>query len=270
MKWGLPQIGFAYVPPYRNYAVTIQALERLEFGVNYTTYIGVPDPAMGDLGFGDFTDRGANVKIAMLKKEDGFPYFPEISVGNGGFLWNQKISCLSMWLATKEFLDYNFEATVGWGKGRIKGWFGGFGWTPFRRSQVPGINRLTLLAEWDATDYKNHFHEHPEGRGVKSRVNVGLTTTFFDTLQLSVSSIRGEKVAASASLNYNLGDTTGFFPKVDNPSIYRTPLDTQPLGYLRSERELSRELALAFSGARSQCLSDLYYDRQRKWTLSLD
>lgn len=244
---GTAAVGFAYVPPYRNYAATIQALERLEFGVNYTTYIGIPDPAMGDLGFGDFTDRGANVKIAMLKKEDGFPYFPEISVGMEDFYGTKRFHAFYV-VATKEFLDYNFEATVGWGKGRIKGWFGGVGWTPFRRSQIPGINRLTLLAEWDATDYENHFHEHPKGRGVKSRVNVGLTTAFFDTLQLSVSSIRGEKVAASASLNYNLGDTTGFFPKVDNPSIYRTPLDIQPLGYLRSERELSRQLALAFAG----------------------
>ena len=244
---GTAAVGFAYVPPYRNYAATIQALERLEFGVNYTTYVGVPDPAMGDLGFGDFTDRGANVKIAMLKKEDGFPYFPEISVGMEDFYGTKRFHAFYV-VATKEFLDYNFETTVGWGKGRIKGWFGGVGWTPFRRSRVPGINRLSLLAEWDATDYENHFHEHPEGRGVKSRVNVGLTTTFFDALQLSVSSIRGEKVAASASLNYNLGDTKGFFPKVDNPSIYRTPLDTEPLGYLRSERELSRELALAFAG----------------------
>lgn len=244
---GTAALGFAYVPPYRVYAATIQALERLEFGVNYTTYIGLPDPAMGDMGFGDFTDRGANVKVAMLKKEDGFPYFPEISVGLEDFYGTKRFHAFYV-VATKEFLDYNFEATLGWGKGRIKGWFGGIGWTPFRKSRIPGINRLTLLAEWDATDYENHSLEHPEGRGVKTRLNVGLTTAFFDALQLSVSSIRGEKIAASASLNYNLGETKGLFPKMNNPSIYRTPIDTEPLGHLRSERELSHELALAFSG----------------------
>lgn len=244
---GTAAVGFAYVPPYRNYAATIQALERLEFGVNYTTYVGIPDPAMGCMGFGDFTDRGANLKIAMLKKEDGFPYFPEISVGFEDFYGTKRFHAFYV-VATKEFLDYNFEATVGWGKGRIKGWFGAVGWTPFRNSRIPGINRLTLLAEWDATDYENHWLEHPDGRSVRTHLNVGLTTSLFDVLQLSVSSIRGEKVAASASLNYNLGDTKGFFPKVNNPSIYRSPIDTQPLGPLRSERELSHELAMAFAG----------------------
>ena len=98
---GTAAAGFAYVPPYRNYAVTIQALERLEFGVNYTNYIGVPDPAMGDLGFGDFTDRGANVKIAMLKKEDGFPYFPEISVGMEDFYGTKRFHAFYV-VATKD------------------------------------------------------------------------------------------------------------------------------------------------------------------------
>ncbi|MCB1107795.1 MAG: YjbH domain-containing protein [Chlamydiia bacterium] len=245
-KVGTAAIGFSYIPPYRNYSATIQALDRLEFGVNYTTYIGVPDFFMGEMGFGDFTDRGANAKIAMLKKEDGFPHFPEVSIGFEDFYGTKRFHAFYV-VATKEFLSYNFEATLGWGKGRLKGWFGGFGWTPFRKSRIPGINRLTLLAEWDATDYKHHIHEHPNGRGVKSHVNMGLTTTLLDTLQLSVSTLRGEKVAASASLNYNLGDTKGFFPKVNNPPLYRSPINTEPVGYLRSERELASELVQAFS-----------------------
>ena len=80
-KVGTTAVGFAYFSPYRDYAATLQAFERLEFGINYTTYIGVPDPLMGKMGFGDYTDRGANLKIALLQKSDGFSYFPEISVG---------------------------------------------------------------------------------------------------------------------------------------------------------------------------------------------
>jgi len=245
---GTAAVGFAYIPPYRNYAATLQALDRLEFGVNYTTYIGIPDPAMGQYGFGDFSDRGANVKVAMLKKEDGFPYFPEISVGLEDFYGTKRFHAFYV-VATKEFLDLNLEATLGWGKGRIKGWFGGAGWTPFRKSSIPGINRLSLLAEWDATDYENHIYEHPEGKSVKSRLNLGVYTRFWDTLQLSASTIRGEKVAASASLNWNLGDSKGLFPKVDNPPLYKTPVNTEPLGHLRSEKELSYELGMAFSEA---------------------
>ncbi len=245
-KVGTAAIGFAYVPPYRNYAATLQALERLELGVNYTSYIGIPDPAMGSLGFGDFTDRGINLKIALLQKLDGFPYFPEIAVGLEDFYGTKRFHAFYV-VGTKEFLNYNFEATFGWGKGRIKGFFGGLGWTPFRQFNIPVLNRLTLLGEWDATDYQNHIFEHPKGRKVKTRVNLGLTVSIFDILQLSISSIRGKKVAASASLNYNLGDSQGFFPKVDNPPYYRSPVDVEPVGYLRSERELSHEMAFAFS-----------------------
>ena len=243
---GTVAVGFAYAPPYRNYAATIQTLERLEFGINYTTYMGIPDPVMGFMGFGDYTDRGANIKMALLQKSDGFSHFPEIAVGLEDFYGTKRFHAFYV-VGTKEFLDWNLEATLGWGKGRIKGFFGGLGWTPFRNYKIPGLNRLTLLGEWDATDYKNHHFEHPKGRKVKSRVNIGLTTSIFNLLQLSVSTIRGKKIAASASLNYNLGETKGLFPKVDDPPYYRFPIDVEPMGYLRSEKELSHEMAFAFA-----------------------
>lgn len=243
---GTAAVGFAYIPPYRNYAVTLQALERLEFGINYTTYMGIPDPIMGKMGFGDYTDRGANLKIALLQKSDGFSYFPEIAVGLEDFYGSKRFHAFYV-VGTKEFLDWNLEATFGWGKGRIKGFFGGLGWTPFRQSNIPVLNRLTLIGEWDATDYKNHHFEHPKGRHFKSRLNLGLTTSIFDILQLSVSTIRGEKIAASASLNYNIGETKGLFPKVDDPPFYRAPVDVEPLGLLRNEKELSQEMAFAMN-----------------------
>ncbi|MCB1084493.1 MAG: YjbH domain-containing protein, partial [Chlamydiia bacterium] len=243
---GRVALGYSYLPPYRNYAATLQALERLEFGINYTTYIGIPDPVMGSMGFGDYTDRGANLKLGVLRREDGFPYFPEIAVGFEDFYGTKRFHAFYV-VATKSFLNLNGEITLGWGKGRIKGFFGGVGWTPFRKSSTPGLNRLTLLGEWDAIDYHHHSWEHPKARHVKSRVNLGLSTTLFDCLQLSVSSIRGEKFAASASLSYNLGDSKGFFPKVDDPPYYKAPIDTEPLGWLRAEKELSHELALALS-----------------------
>ncbi|MEM8728243.1 MAG: YjbH domain-containing protein, partial [Chlamydiota bacterium] len=243
---GTVAAGFAYVPPYRSYAATIQALERLEFGINYTTYIGILDPTMGSMGFGDFTDRGANLKLALLRETDGFARFPEIAIGLEDFYGTKRFHAFYV-VGTKKMLRWNLEGTLGWGKGRIKGFFGGLGWTPFRKTNIPVLNRLTVLGEWDATDYKNHLYEHPKGTTVKSRLNIGLIALFFDMLQLNMSTIRGEKIAASASLRYNLGQTKGVFPKVDNPPHYRAPIDTEPLGYLRSEKEISKELVFAFA-----------------------
>ena len=243
---GMVALGFSYVPPYRNYGATIQALNRLEFGINYRVYIGIPDREMGTKGFGDSSDRGANIKFGVLRKSDGFPYFPEIAVGLEDFYGTKRFHACYV-VATKEFLDYNLETTLGWGKGRIRGFFGGMAWTPFRRTKIPGINQLTLLAEWDAIDYKHNVWEHKEGRDYKSRFNIGLSTSFFNMIQLNISTLRGQNLAASAALNYNLGSSKGLFPKINTPPIYKAPIDTQPIGYLRSEKELAQELAFAFS-----------------------
>ena len=243
---GMVALGFAYVPPYRNYGVTIQPLDRVEFAINYRVFVGVPDPAMGSMGFGDFSDRGANLKLGILTPRDGFPYLPEISIGFEDFYGTKRFHSFYA-VATKSFLQWNLEATLGWGKGRIKGFFGGLGWTPFRQTKIPVLNGVTLLAEYDAIDYKHHQWEHPKGRDCKSRINYGVAVNLFDLVQLSVSSIRGNDIAASASLNYNLGESKGLFPKVDNPPIYKTPVDLEPIGLLRSKKELAQELAFAFS-----------------------
>lgn len=243
---GMAAFGFSYVPPYRNYGITMQLLNRIEFGVNYRVFIGIPDPKMGRMGFGDFSDRGAHLKVGILRQEDGFPYFPEIAIGFEDFYGTKRFHSLYA-VATKSFLDWNLEMTIGWGKGRLKGFFGGLSWTPFRRLNLPLIKKLTLIAEYDAIDYNNHRWEHPKGRDVKSRINLGLATSIFDLLQITISSLRGQELAACASIYYNIGESKGLFPKIDNPSLYQAPINTEPIGYLRSKEELAQELTFAFS-----------------------
>ena len=245
-KVGVCSLGFAYVPPYRLYGANAQPLERLEFAINYRVFIGIQDPDMGKKGFGEKSDRGANIKIGILRPEDGFPYFPEIAIGFEDFYGTKKFHSFYT-VATQSFLDYNFETTIGYGKGRIKGWFGGVAWTPFRKKQLPLLSQISLLAEWDAINYKHHQDEHVDGREIKSRINVGIAASYLDILQLKVSSLRGKEIAASAALSYNWGTTRGFFPKIDNPSLYKAPLDIEPLGLNRTEIELSQELAYAFA-----------------------
>jgi len=242
---GTTALGFSYLPPYRNYAATIQFFNRLEFGINYRVFINMPDPAFGEMGFGDFADRGANIKFKILSKMDNILYFPEIAIGLEDFYGSKRFYGLYI-VATKEWLDYNLEMTVGYGKKRIKGFFGGMSYTPFRQTTIPILNQLSLLAEWDAIDYKHHQEEHPEGKTSTLPLNLGISTTCFNYLQLNLHTIRGERLAASASLHYPLGDSKGFLPKIHNPPLYTAPINTQPIGCLRNERELSQELAYAF------------------------
>lgn len=245
-KNGMIGIGAALVKPYDIYGVNFQMFERLEFSLNYRVYKGIVDPTFGHEGFGDEAERIGNVKLGVLTPKDGFPMLPEISIGVEDFIGTKRFNAKYI-IATKQFLDWNLEFTLGFGQGRIKGPFGAIAWSPFRHFDIPILKNISFLAEYDAIDYKKHIHEHPSGRTVKSRINGGITFLGWDTLQLSVSSVRGTEVAASASLRYPIGSTQGLFPKVDDPSTYQSPVDTEPLGFVRTERDFSQEIAYALS-----------------------
>lgn len=240
-------IGFSAssVPPYQLYALGFAFFDRLEFSGNYWVFCDIIENNFGHLGFGDDADRTANVKFSLLRKQDGLPELPEFAVGWNDFLGSQRFRAFYI-AATKEFLDYNLELTLGWGKGRIHGFFAAGAWTPFRLSSIPLIKGITLAAEYDANNYKGHVHEHPKGKSVKSKLNGGLYWTILDYLHLSLTSIRGEKLGGAAQIDYNLGDTNGLFPKVFDPKLYKAPLDTEPIGLLRTREEFSQELAYAF------------------------
>lgn len=101
---------------------------------------------------------------------------------------------------------------------------------------------LSFLAEWDAINYKHSPGEHPKGRRVRSRINGGAVYTLGDTLQLSLSSVRGEKVAVAGSLRYPFGTSEGLIPKTHEPKLYASPVDTEPLGVVRPDESFVSEL----------------------------
>lgn len=245
-KMGTMAAGYAYVPPYQIYGVNFQPFDRIELSANYRIYDGIVESNFGHEGFGDDAERIGNVKLGILMPQDGYLRMPSIAIGLEDFLGTKRFNSQYI-VMTKQFLRGNLECTLGYGKKRIKGFFGGAAWTPLRRSHIPILKDITFLAEYDAYDYKKHTHEHPSGRKVKSRINIGMKFIGWDVLQLSVSTIRGTNVAAMASLRYPLGSTDGIFPKVDDPSTYKSPINTEALGNLRTEQDLAQEIAFAFS-----------------------
>lgn len=245
-KTGMIAAGFAHAPPYQIYGVNFQVFDRIEVSANYRIYKGVTESSFGKEGFGDDAERIGNVKLGVLIPSDGYPSLPSISIGLEDFLGTKRFNAQYI-VVTQQFKRGNVECTLGWGRKRIDGFFGGVAWTPFYRSGIPVLKDISLLAEYDATDYKKHPHEHPSGRKVKSRINAGLTFVGWDTLQLSVSSLRGVDVAMMGSLNFPLGTTDGIFPKIDDPVPYHSPIDTEPIGIRRTEQEFAQEIAFAFS-----------------------
>ncbi|MFI5334102.1 MAG: YjbH domain-containing protein [Chlamydiales bacterium] len=245
-KAGTIALGGASASPYYNFGLNFQVFDHVELAGNYRIFRGITEQNFGHEGFGDDAERIGNFKLALLLPEDGFSILPSIAIGCEDFVGTKRFNAKYV-VVTQRWLDANLEFTLGYGQGRINGIFGGAAWSPFRAFRSKFLRTLSLIGEYDAINYKKHPHEHPRGRKVKTRVNAGLSYTLGDTLQLSVSSLRGREIAASASLRYPLGDSKGLFAKVQDPLIYSSPIDTEPLGVLRGEKELARELAYAFS-----------------------
>lgn len=247
----MPQAGViglsaAQVTPYGIYAVSFQPLSRIELSLNYRVYNGVVDTVLGPFGFGDVAERAGNAKIAIIAREDGIPWLPELSFGAEDFLGTSRFSSQYV-VMTKQLPKYNVEGSIGYGRGRLKGLFGGITWSPWRKRDVFFLKDVSVSAEWDAFDYLNHPHEHPQGRELKSRVNVGLHYFGWDMLQITLCSLRGTTLAGGASMRLPLGDSTDLFPKIKDPPNYHAPIDLEPLGIVRPETKVAEELSYAFS-----------------------
>jgi len=255
-KEGVVGLGAARVHPYNIYGVSFQYFDRIELSANYRVYTGIIEPHFGHHGFGDDAERIGNVKLAINLPGDGLPEFPTFAVGTDDFIGTKRFNSQYV-VVTQQWLDANVEATLGWGRRRIKGFFGGLAWTPWRKTDLFFLKDLTFMAEYDAIDYKHHIWEHPLGRDVKSRINAGVSYILGDTLQLSVSSLRGKYFSASGSLRYPLGTSQGLITKSRNPVLYRSPIDTEPLGVTRPKQEFAHELAYAL-GAQGLDLYRVY------------
>jgi len=245
-KEGEIGIGYSSIPPYLSYNLRCQIIDRLELVGNYRVFKGVDDPILTPMGFGDLSDKGASFKISLFSPEDSGYQVPGVSIGIDDFIGTRNFTA-SYIVATQVFLDYNTEVSIGYGIKRIRGFFGGISWMPFRQHCSPYLNGFSLAAEFDATPYKSHHIEkHPKGRVKKSPVNVGVKYRLWDFIDITASYIRGNAFAFSASAFYNFGYTKGFLPKINDPLPYRSPIIIEPIGDLRSEDSMVQDFIFAF------------------------
>lgn len=253
-------VGYSYVPPYRNYNLRCQILDRLELSGSYRIFHGIKDPTLSQHGFGDLSDKGVNFKFSLFSPEESEYKLPGIAFGLEDFMGTRGFHAQYVVL-TQVILDYNLELSLGYGTHRIDGFFGGFNWIPFRNIQYRPLNilkTLSLTAEYDATPYhRAEIEKHPKGRVKKSPINFGIKYRAWDTLDLSLSYIRGDELSFSVATSYNFGYTEGFLPKIDDPLPYRTPINCNPLGIRRAEETLAAELMSAFE-TQSLTLLDIY------------
>lgn len=238
--------GFSYVPPYRSYNFRVQLIDRLEVSGNYRVFIGVDDPILTPLGFGDMSDKGANVKLALIHPEDSQYRLPGVAIGFQDFIGTRSFKSRYIVL-TQVFLEQNLEISLGYGQQRIKNFFGGISWMPFRQTEYSYLQGLSVTAEYDAIPYKDpEIEKHPKGRVKKTPINFGFKYSLWDIFDFSLCYIRGDKLAGSVSASYNFGTTKGFIPKIDDTLPYQSPVNVEPIGWRRPEEALVQDLNYAF------------------------
>lgn len=263
-------LGYAYVPPYINYNLRMQLTPRLEISGNYRIFKGVEDPILSETGFGDLSDKGANVKFALFLPEDSGYLLPGIAFGYEDFMGTQNFKAEYV-VFTQVLLDYDMEISLGLGKHRIRGWFGGMNWIPFRKSSLCWLRNLSLTAEYDATPYRDeNIEKHPKGRVKKTPLNLGLKYRLWDQFDFSLSYVRGHALAFSVSGYYNFGCTDGVLPKIDDAMPYQSPVNNEPLGMMRPEEVLAQDLVYPFEEQGFDILQIwLTYDEQLNKVLRL-
>ncbi len=239
-------LGYSWVSPYRLYSLRAQILNRLEVSGNYRVFTGIPDPILSPYGFGDLSDKGANIKFALLLPEDSDYRLPGIAIGTEDFIGTKGFHSRYIVL-TKIFPTRGLEVSLGWGWQRYNGLFGGVTWFPFYQSGSHYLEPLSFSAEYDPTRYGDpSIEKHPKGRRVNSRINVGAKYRIANLVDLTLSYLRGRELAFSASMQYNVGHTKGFLPKIHDALPYRSPVNHQAITPLRPEYILSQDLAYAF------------------------
>lgn len=238
--------GYGYTPPYINYNFRFQLVDFLEVSGNYRIFKGVADPVLTHLGYGDFSDKGANVKLSIFSPEATHYRLPGLAIGLEDFIGTKAFRA-SYIVLTQVFLKQNFEISLGFGADRINKWFGGALWMPFRNTKWNYLKDLSLVVEYDAIPYNDEsIEKHPHGRVKKTAWQFGVKHRLWDAFDLSLAYIRGDKWAFTASTFYNFGTTKGLIPKVDDNMPYKAPVNYQSLGALRPPEAMLQEFVFAF------------------------
>ena len=266
---GTLSLGYTSVPPYQNWNARVQLTHFFEISGNYRIFKGVADAILTPMGFGDFSDKGINVKLSLVKPEDSGYEMPGFAVGMEDFHGTKGFYSRYL-VMTQVLLDWDMELSLGYGSERLSGFFGGVHWQPFRKAESEWVKGLSFTVEYDATDYKDPTKEkHPNGRNQDSAINYGVKYRLWDAFDFSLGYVRGNEVAASGSAFYNFGKTEGFVPKLFDSQPYSFPVNYEKVGIVRPEDLFVLELTYPFSAQGFTILKAFYYVEKNKTKLKL-
>jgi hypothetical protein len=209
-KDGVWRFGGSLFDPYWTLWTSLSIFSRVEISGRYTEIQNVPS-GLGD-DFGDFKDKAFDAKGILLPETD---LFPSVALGAQDIHGTQKLSAQFVALS-KRIGD--FDLTLGYGRERIDGLFGGARYFP------RWFPNLALVAEYDSNDYPNDFRASVSGADERAG---GLTFgaeyryRWLGTQLALQEDDWGANLFVSIPLNQRQ-----YVPKLDEPSPY-FPADTR-------------------------------------------
>ena len=161
---GTFMMGYSYDSPYGNMWVTSTFLPFLQMTGRYMSIEGIPgftnaSNAYGS-GYGRYKDKSVDLKVKLW---DETAWLPSVAVGQYDLFGTELFNGTYI-VATKTFgSSKNLEASIGYGKKRPDGLFGGVRWTP------DSLPNWAMVAEYDATNYANDFGAAQTFAGQRSK-----------------------------------------------------------------------------------------------------
>lgn len=206
------------------YGIGFQFLDWMQLSTNYHIYKKLKTQNAA---------RTANVKIGLILEQEG--WLPSLAIGANDFIGVGPLGSQYI-VMSKQFLNLHLECSLGWGTKSLGGIFAGISWSPFRKSAIGFLKNISFVAEYSSLAHKNPLHG-------KRCINTGLVFSGGEYFQFSVASLQGKDIAVSGCLQFPLGIDQKAKPR--DPCLYTSPINTEPLGYTRSEQDLSQEIAYA-------------------------
>lgn len=200
------RLGLSQFSPYTTFWSSLSPFPRLELGARYTSIENTIGLTVED-NYGTFKDKAFDAKLMLLKESR---YFPAVSIGAQDFLGTRVFNAEYVVLSKAVG---NFDLSLGYGRARINGYFGGIEYRP------PWAKNVSLVYEYDALDYPHERFATTSGaidyRG-GSTVGIHYRRGW---LGLNLDYQRDRDLGINAYLTVPLM-AREFIPKLDEPPVF--------------------------------------------------
>jgi hypothetical protein len=210
---GVWRTGYSFNKPYTALWSSLSILPQLEVSGRYTRTMGIS--AFGASStYGDLKDKSFDTKALLIKEGQFHPWMPAISAGIQDIFGTEIYRAEYISMSKKADVGIGtLDTSVGYGRKRIDGAFGGVRFTP---DALPSIS---LVAEYDAFNYKQDTGAFLNGAAQRRKgINGALEYHPNRWLHLQAG-MQHDQPAFNAYVSIPLQDKT-FVPKIQEPAPF--------------------------------------------------